>query len=172
MCSSDLGWKLASVLRGASPPELLATYSSERQAIARELIDFDREWAALLSASQNAAPSAAAAGQVQDYFQRHGRYTAGTATRYTPSLLTASSAYQRLASGLPIGMRLHSAPVIRLADAKPVQLGSTIKADGRWEESSQLAARRWEADHGHAATGRPSETLYSGLMVEPSRVRR
>jgi phenol 2-monooxygenase len=29
-------------------------------------------------------------------------------------------------------MRFHSAPVIRLADAKPVQLGHVIKADGRW----------------------------------------
>ena len=29
-------------------------------------------------------------------------------------------------------MRFHSAPVIRVADAKPMQLGHTIKADGRW----------------------------------------
>ena len=36
------------------------------------------------------------------------------------------------AEGLAIGMRFHSAPVIRVADAKPVQLGHTVKADGRW----------------------------------------
>lgn len=29
-------------------------------------------------------------------------------------------------------MRFHSAPVIRLADAKSVPLGHTVKADGRW----------------------------------------
>lgn len=29
-------------------------------------------------------------------------------------------------------MRFHSAPVIRLADAKPMQLGHMLKADGRW----------------------------------------
>ncbi len=29
-------------------------------------------------------------------------------------------------------MRFHSAPVIRLADAKPMHLGHTVKADGRW----------------------------------------
>jgi hypothetical protein len=29
-------------------------------------------------------------------------------------------------------MRFHSAPVIRLADAKPVHLGHVVKADGRW----------------------------------------
>jgi phenol 2-monooxygenase len=33
---------------------------------------------------------------------------------------------------LVIGKRFHSARVIRLADAKPVHLGDTIKADGRW----------------------------------------
>ena len=29
-------------------------------------------------------------------------------------------------------MRFHSAPVIRLADARPVHLGHAIEADGRW----------------------------------------
>ena len=44
----NLGWKLASVLRKRCAPHLLHTYSAERQAIAKELIDFDREWAAML----------------------------------------------------------------------------------------------------------------------------
>src|SRR5262249_10567130 len=46
----NLGWKLASVLRGQCLPNILHTYSAERQAIAKELIDFDREWAKMLSA--------------------------------------------------------------------------------------------------------------------------
>ena len=41
--SFNLGWKLASVLRGRCPPQFLHTYSAERQAVAKELIDFDRE---------------------------------------------------------------------------------------------------------------------------------
>ena len=45
----NLGWKLAAVLRGRCAPTLLHTYSAERQAIAKELIDFDREWAKMLS---------------------------------------------------------------------------------------------------------------------------
>ena len=40
--------------------------------------------------------------------------------------------HQALAAGLRTGMRFHSAPVIRLADAKPMQLGHALKADGRW----------------------------------------
>jgi phenol 2-monooxygenase len=132
----NLGWKLASVLRNRNAPGLLHTYSAERQAVAKELIDFDREWAALLSASSKSTGGGKGNGfdpaETQSYFVRHGRYTAGTATRYRPSLITGESTHQHLAQGLTIGMRFHSAPVIRIADAKPVHLGHAVKADGRW----------------------------------------
>jgi phenol 2-monooxygenase (NADPH) len=123
----NLGWKLMSVLRGRCAPGLLHTYSAERQAIAKQLIDFDREWAALLASSTGFD-----AAETQRYFVRHGRYTAGTAAHYSPSILTGEATHQHLAEGLTIGMRFHSAPVIRLADAKPVHLGHAVKADGRW----------------------------------------
>ena len=123
----NLGWKLASVLRGRCAPHLLHTYSAERHAIAKELIDFDREWAALMASSKGFDPA-----ETQRYFVQHGRYTAGTATRYQPALLTGEATHQHLAKGLTIGMRFHSAPVIRVADAKPVHLGHVVKADGRW----------------------------------------
>jgi len=126
----NLGWKLAAVLRGQAASELLHTYSAERQAVAKELIDFDREWAKLISASPGS--EGVSAEKIQSYFVQHGRYTAGTATRYGPSILTAEPEHQDLAAGLTIGMRFHSAPVIRLGDAKAVQLGHTVKADGRW----------------------------------------
>jgi phenol 2-monooxygenase len=130
----NLGWKLAAVLRGRSGPELLHSYSAERQAIASELIDFDREWASMLSAPLKSPtnPDGVEPAEVQKYFVRSGRYTAGTATRYSPSLLTGEATYQHLAKGLTIGTRFHSAPVVRLGDAKPVQLGHAVKADDRW----------------------------------------
>jgi phenol 2-monooxygenase len=131
----NLGWKLASVLRGRCAPHLLHTYSAERQAIAKELIEFDREWAALMASSKGFDPA-----ETQRYFVQHGRYTAGTATRYRPSLLTGEVTYQHLAKGLTIGMRFHSAPVIRVADAKPVHLGHVIKADGRFRIFAFAAA--------------------------------
>jgi phenol 2-monooxygenase len=130
----NLGWKLAAVLRKRSRPDLLHTYSAERQAIAKELIDFDREWAQVLSsaAKSQADDKGFDPAETQSYFVRHGRYTAGTATFYRPSILTGKATYQHLAAGLTIGMRFHSAPVIRLADGKPIQLGHVVKADGRW----------------------------------------
>ena len=127
----NLGWKLISVLRKRCSPSLLHTYSAERQAIAKELIDFDREWAALL-ASTDAEGGGSDPAKTQSYFVRSGRYTAGTATHYSPSILTGEPVYQHLAEGFVIGKRFHSAPVTRLADAKPVHLGHVIKADGRF----------------------------------------
>jgi phenol 2-monooxygenase (NADPH) len=126
----NLGWKLAAVLRKQCPPSLLHTYSAERRAIAKELIDFDREWAALLASTHEAGGPDAA--ETQDYFVKHGRYTAGTATHYSPSILTGESTHQHLAEGFVIGTRFHSAPVMRVADAKPVQLGHVGRADGRF----------------------------------------
>jgi phenol 2-monooxygenase (NADPH) len=70
--------------------------------------------------------------EFQRYFAAQGRFTAGVATRYAPSVLTASTAFQSLAEGFPVGMRFHSAPVIRLADARPMQLGHVARADGAW----------------------------------------
>src|SRR3954470_19127248 len=132
----NLGWKLAAVLRKRCAPGLLHSYSAERQAIAKELIDFDREWAALLASSKGFDPA-----ETQRYFVRHGRYTAGTATRYRDqSLLIGEATHQHLAAGLAIGMRFHSAPVIRIADAKPVHLGHVVKADGRWRIFAFAAA--------------------------------
>ena len=62
----NLGWKLAAVLRGTARPELLHTYSEERQAIAQQLIDFDREFSKMFSAhpTDPATPSRGRPGGV------------------------------------------------------------------------------------------------------------
>ena len=138
----NLGWKLAAVLQGRCPPDLLRTYNDERQTIARELIEFDRDWAAMLSAPLKSPhnPQGVDPAEVQDYFVRSARYTAGTATHYTGSALSGASDHQHLAAGFPIGKRFHSAPVVRLADARPMQLGHTVRADGRWRLFAFAAA--------------------------------
>jgi phenol 2-monooxygenase len=155
--SFNLGWKLAAVLEGRSPPKLLHTYSAERQRVARELIDFDRVWAQMMSARPahegNAGADAASNGfdpvEFQSYFEKHARFTAGTSIQYHASEIVGPQTHQDLAKGLVIGMRFHSARVIRLADAKPVQLGHTVKADGRW----RLFAFANAEDTGDAESG-------------------
>jgi 2-polyprenyl-6-methoxyphenol hydroxylase-like FAD-dependent oxidoreductase len=161
----NLGWKLASVLRAYSPASLLHTYSAERQAIAKQLIEFDREWAKMLSTPIRKPGDPEGYGiepaQVQNYFVQHGRYTAGTATQYSPALLTGDGTHQSLATGFRIGTRFHSAPVIRIGDGKQVQLGSTLLADGRW----RLIALAGEGDSAQALS--PVHQLCEWLQISP-----
>jgi phenol 2-monooxygenase len=131
----NLGWKLGSVIRGTARAELLRTYSEERQAVAKQLIEFDREFSRLFSAgavSSRKDEEGADSAEFQRYFVAQGRFTAGVATQYAPSLITSPAVYQHLAEGFPVGMRFHSAPVVRLADAKPVHLGHVARADCVW----------------------------------------
>jgi phenol 2-monooxygenase len=133
----NLGWKLAAVLEGRAKPDLLRTYSAERHAVAQRLIDFDKEWSKIMASPPRDPDHPELGGldpaELQGYFVMSGRYTAGVATHYPPSTyLTAEAGHQALAEGFTIGMRFHSAPVVRLADAKPVQLGHAARADGAW----------------------------------------
>ncbi len=130
----NLGWKLAAVLRGQAVPEILHSYSAERQGVAKMLIDFDREFARMFSAKPKTAGSDHGIDpeEFQKYFIQHGRFTAGTAIQYGPSSLIGADTHQALATGFPVGMRFHSAPVIRLSDARPMHLGHVVRADGRW----------------------------------------
>ena len=125
----NLGWKLGAVVRGQASPGLLSTYSDERRAKAAELIEFDRDMARLFGEKPRGADEVA---RFQRYFQRHARYTAGVETSYDASSIVGGATHRALANGLRVGRRFHSAPVVRLCDARPMQLGEVLRADGRW----------------------------------------
>jgi phenol 2-monooxygenase len=132
----NLGWKLAAVLEGRSEASLLRSYSQERQAVAKELIDFDRFWSSFIAQPivdpDNPTQGGVTSEQMQSQFARQGQYTAGVATRYLPSALTGHADYQAVATGFPVGARFHSAPVTRVSDARRMHLGHAFRADGRW----------------------------------------
>jgi 2-polyprenyl-6-methoxyphenol hydroxylase-like FAD-dependent oxidoreductase len=149
----NLGWKIAAVLRKQCAPELLHTYSAERQVVAQELIDFDREWAKMFSDRPKEGAVGESGGvdpkEFQRYFERHGRFTAGMGTHYRPSVICGEATHQQLATGFVIGTRFHSAPVVRITDARPFHLGHAGKADGRW----RLYAFAGASDHLDAQAG-------------------
>ncbi len=125
----NIGWKLGHVLEGRSPESLLSTYSAERQVIAKNLIDFDKEWSTLMAKKPEefASPS-----ELEDFYVSTAEFPAGFMTQYTPSMLVGSPAHQGLATGFTIGKRFKSAPVVRVCDTNPLHLGHQAKADGRW----------------------------------------
>lgn len=140
----NLGWKLAHVLEGRSPESLLGTYSAERQVVAKNLIEFDREWSSLMARKPEEFTDPA---ELETFYTSTAEFPAGFMTQYAPSMLIGEATHQARAAGFPIGKRFKSAPVIRVADTNPIQLGHHHRADGRW---------RLYAFADEAAPGEPS----------------
>ncbi|MCQ1999964.1 FAD-binding monooxygenase [Arthrobacter zhaoxinii] len=125
----NLGWKLGHVLDGRSPESLLSTYSAERQVVAKNLIDFDKEWSTLMAKRPEEFENPS---DLEDFYVRTAEFPAGFMTEYTPSVLIAEPRHQELAAGFPLGKRFKSAPVLRVCDTNPVQLGHQARANGKW----------------------------------------
>jgi phenol 2-monooxygenase len=125
----NLGWKLGQVLSEISPESLLKTYSEERQVIAQNLIDFDRQWSSMMAKKPEEFDSPE---ELADFYVRTHEFPAGFMTEYEESRIVGSKEFQDLATGFPIGKRFKSAIVDRVADGNPIHLGHTHRADGRW----------------------------------------
>ncbi|CAM3772567.1 3-hydroxybenzoate 4-monooxygenase [Micrococcus flavus] len=125
----NLGWKLGQVLSGIAPVELVPTYGDERKDIAKNLIDFDKEWSTLMAkpTSELGDPN-----EVAEFYTKTAEFPAGFMTEYQPSLLTTDGTGQELATGFPIGKRFTSALVERSCDTNVKHLGHLHRADGRW----------------------------------------
>lgn len=141
----NLGWKLGHVLTGLAPVELLRTYSSERQPVAQQLIDFDREWSSLMARKPGEITDP---DELSTYYLATAEFPSGFMTQYGPSSIVGSDAEQELASGFPVGKRFKSVEVVRVCDGNPVHLGHHARADGRWRvyafaDAEGAALRDW-----------------------------
>ena len=125
----NLGWKLGAVLSGRADESLLDTYSEERQVIAKNLIDFDREWSTLMATPQDELPDPS---YLEDFYVKTSEFPAGFMTEYQPSRIIAGTEHQNLAAGYPVGKRFKSARVMRVCDANQLHQGHQATADGRW----------------------------------------
>jgi phenol 2-monooxygenase len=125
----NLGWKLGHVLSGLSPATLLSTYSAERQPVAQQLIDFDREWSSLMARKPEEISDP---HELATFYLGTAEFPSGFMTQYGPSIVTAGVEHQSLAPGFPIGKRFKSVEVVRVCDGNVVHLGHHARADGRW----------------------------------------
>ena len=129
----NLGWKLVHVLQGRAEAKLLRSYSRERLTEARRLVETDHAWSRIMSApTTQAERDGTEEPRIIRQFKANLEFTGGTAVQYDASELFAATAHQDLARGEPVGRRFHSAPVVRLSDAKQMQLGHVAQADARW----------------------------------------
>ncbi|TPW78255.1 FAD-binding monooxygenase [Schumannella sp. 10F1B-5-1] len=125
----NLAWKLGHVLEGRSPEALLSTYSAERQVVAQNLIDFDREWSSMMAKRPEEFADPA---ELERFYVSTAEFPAGFMTEYAPSLVVGSAEHQRRATGFPLGKRFRSARVARVCDGNAIHLGHHATADGRW----------------------------------------
>jgi len=129
----NLGWKLVHVLQGRADASLLRSYSKERLTEAKRLVETDHAWARVMSApTTQAERDGTEEPRIIRQFKANLEFTGGTAVKYDTSYLFAASAHQALATGEEVGRRFHSAPVVRVSDAKQMQLGHVAEADARW----------------------------------------
>lgn len=125
----NLGWKLGHVLTGLAPASLLETYSAERQPVAQQLIDFDREWSSLMARKPEEISDPQ---ELATFYLGTAEFPSGFMTQYGPSMVVTDAAHQALAAGFPLGKRFKSVEVVRVCDGNAVHLGHHAKADGRW----------------------------------------
>lgn len=154
----NIAWKLAHVLDGRAPESILDTYSAERQVIAQNLIDFDREWSTLMATRPEDMEDS---GRLEEFYVKTAEFPAGFMTQYAPSMLVAEARHQEIATGFPVGKRFKSNAVTRVCDANPKHLGHHATADGRWRIYVFADA---------PAAGEPSKTseLSEWLVTSPS----
>ncbi|KAM0414647.1 hypothetical protein ACHAPT_013506 [Fusarium lateritium] len=173
----NIGWKMAHVLSGRAPPEVLETYVLERHQTAQQLIDFDRSFSKLFS-TEHRKQHGITADYFRDKFVQAGRYTAGMATKYSSSILTCpGSDDDIIASGLSAGMRFPSTPAVRLSDARPMQLNKALPADGRWHvlvfcsghdaanKLTQVASQLENLVQMFTPTGAPADEIINPTLV-------
>lgn len=128
----NIGWKLASILKGQAGLDLLKTYNIEREKVAADLINFDRAFTKLWS-SKAGKENGTTSQHFAEQFIKAGRYTAGLTATYDDSSITcARGSMQHLATNLIVGMRFPSTQVVRFCDSKAMQLVKALPADGRW----------------------------------------
>lgn len=125
----NLGWKLGQVVTGRSPETLLSTYSEERQVVAQNLIDFDREWSTMMAKKPEDFDDPS---ELEDFYDKTFEFPAGFMTEYRPSMITGTAEHQSLAEGFTVGKRFKSEQVVRVCDTNPVHIGHKAEADGRW----------------------------------------
>ena len=153
----NLGWKIASVLKGQANRSILKTYQSERRKVAQDLIVFDHKFSRLFSGRPSKGDADAEGIKMTDFkdaFTKGNLFVSGTNVDYGASTIVAKAgnasiqgdgtdvwvgdeksrliSNQELAPGLVVGKRIPSVKILSQADARPWHLQELLPSNGRW----------------------------------------
>jgi len=156
----NLGWKLASTIRGNAPVGLLDSYLSERHPVGAQVLDWSRAQVALMRPSRS---SRALEAIIRDLID-----TRDGATYFAERVWGVSLRYY-LGGGHPLVGR--SAPDFELADG--TKLGGLLRTgrgllldfDGR--SPLQALANRWSGQITYVASEPKDRLGLSALLVRP-----
>ncbi|KAI2615342.1 FAD binding domain protein [Hypoxylon sp. NC1633] len=123
----NLGWKLGSVVTGIAKPEILHTYNEERHHVATELIKLDK----IMTDFYSSGPSRDSE-EYQSFRDHFSQFLSGVAVSYGPSILTANTNEESLASGISLGQRLPSHKVVCNAEGNLVHMADMLPSNGAW----------------------------------------
>ncbi|KAI0175523.1 putative phenol 2-monooxygenase [Hypoxylon sp. FL1284] len=148
----NLGWKVALAAKGIAKRSILSTYQSERQYVAKALIDFDHRFSRLFSGRPAKDVMDAEGVNMEEFkaaFLKGNMFASGLSVNYGPNSLVvkageddgsksvsepisdeAFAKQQGLATGLPVGMRFNSFKVLNQADGRPWHFQERLKANG------------------------------------------
>ncbi|OQU96557.1 Phenol hydroxylase, dimerization domain-containing protein [Cladophialophora immunda] len=137
----NLGWKVASVVKGTSNRSILKTYQSERRRIAQDLIDFDHRFSRLFSgrpAKDVLDEEGISMEEFKNAFEKGNLFASGVAVDYGASVIVAKSG-DSTAQG--DGTEVLGEEKLRVistqdraseADARPWHFQELLKSNGAW----------------------------------------
>ncbi|KAF1733537.1 Phenol 2-monooxygenase [Beauveria bassiana] len=153
----NLGWKVASVVKGQASRSILKTYQSERRKVAQDLIAFDHKFSRLFSGRPARDETDTEGIKMSDFkstLEDNNVFVSGTKVNYGASTIVAKAgdaaaqgdgtdvsagaesvrlvSKEELAPGITVGMRIPSFKVLSQADARPWHLHELLPSNGRW----------------------------------------
>ncbi|KAF7591615.1 hypothetical protein BBP40_001315 [Aspergillus hancockii] len=142
----NLGWKLASVIRGVSPPGILETYAQERLPIAQRLLQLDQRICRGMCRREGI--DLASRGKFAEDHKRAIReentWASGLTATYQPNRLISQAAEAtgfnstffaskpHLAEAINLGARIPSRLVLRQSDSQAYHLQQIFRSTGQW----------------------------------------
>jgi len=123
----NLGWKIAGVLKGWYTDSVLETYSTERRAVAEQLIALDKTMSTLISGTMAPGYSGDTHKVLGDVLESNAQFTMGLGVHYEANALNRDSSV----SGVQPGWRVPDVLVRRPGSKIPMRLHQATKNYGK-----------------------------------------
>jgi phenol 2-monooxygenase len=145
----NLGWKIASVIKGVLHPRVLETYQQERLPVAERLIALDQRICRGMCSQRNGASEAQYGRFDEDHkraLEEENSSMSGLAVIYQPNSLVTSTVWDAplpkdvtsccsrpsVARNLRVGARIPSVLIVNQSDSQACHLQQILPCTGQW----------------------------------------